>query len=289
MLVVGGAMVYGALAKKEEKQVRPFSFFAAVCAFIFAAQMLNFPIGGGTSGHFMGGALAALLLGPWGALYALAVVLAVQGLFFADGGMMAFGINALNMGLVGGALAWPLMKRLRSVLPEGKTGLLMTAFAGSWLSLMMASAVCALALAASGASPLAKVFPAMLTVHAQIGLGEALMTATLVALLIKMRRTDLLPSWCGVQTRPVVAVENKRFVTASLIIALMLAVLVSPFASAFPDGLEHVAQAQGFIARAEDGIALWTFDSNAMANFAGVLLTFISALAVGRFAQKRGV
>ena len=156
-------------------------------AFVFAAQMLNFPVAGGTSGHFLGAALAALLLGPWLACLVLAVVLAVQAFLFADGGITALGANVLNMGAIGGVVVGGLMLAVRKALPNTRTALLGAAAAGAWLAVMAGAAACAVELAVSGTVPLATVLPAMLGVHAVIAVGEAVITVAAVSAVLATR------------------------------------------------------------------------------------------------------
>lgn len=156
---------------------------------IFAAQMLNFPILGGASGHVLGASFAALLLGPWAACLVLSLVVTVQCLLCADGGITALGSNIVNMGVVGVFAGWASTRLLRAILP-GHRALLAVAL-GAWCSVMAAAAACALELGCSGA-PLAAVLPAMLSVHAVIGLGEALITTAVVSTILAAR-PDLLP------------------------------------------------------------------------------------------------
>lgn len=221
----------------------------ALAALVFAAQMVNFPVGGGTSGHFIGGALAAILLGPSAALVVLTVVLAVQSVAFADGGMTALGLNVLNMGLVGGVLASFAAQKIRGLMPNGTFGFLAAVGMASWASVVLASGACAVELAVSGVSPLAVVLPAMLGTHALIGLGEAAMTVAVVCAVLSVR-PDVLPSWAGVD-QSVRKVSDRSFVGASLIVAFAIALFLSPFASAFPDGLEKVAFDNGFASMME--------------------------------------
>ena len=143
-------------------------------AFVFAAQMLNFPVAGGTSGHFLGAALAAILLGPWLACLVLAVVLVVQAFVFADGGITALGANILNMGVIGALLVGGLMLAARrGAAAAAAARCSRVAGVGAWLAVMAGAAACALELAISGTVPLGTVLPAMLGVHALIGVGEA--------------------------------------------------------------------------------------------------------------------
>src|SRR3954453_12316124 len=143
-------------------------------AFVFAAQMLNFPVAGGTSGHFLGAALAAILLGPWLGCLTLAVVIGVQAFVFADGGITALGANVLNMGVIGALLVGGLMHVAKTVAPRA---ILAIAAGGAWLAVMAGAAATSFELALSGTVPLSTVLPAMLGTHALIGAGEAIITA----------------------------------------------------------------------------------------------------------------
>jgi cobalt/nickel transport system permease protein len=154
-------------------------------AFIFAAQMLNFPISGGTSGHFLGGVLAAVLLGPAAGFLVLLTVLIVQCLMFADGGITALGANVLNMGLVGSVVGYGIYYVLNKM-TAGKVPLLMAGVA-SWFSIVLAAAACALELALSGTIPLDVALPAMAGTHAFIGIGEALITVAALGLILSVR------------------------------------------------------------------------------------------------------
>ena len=163
-------------------------------AFVFAAQMLNFPVAGGTSGHFLGAALATVLLGPWLACLVLAVVLATQSFVFADGGVSALGANVLNMGVLGALGAGGVMLAARRVLPRRRGVLLAVAGAGAWLAVVSGAAGTAACLALSGTVPLGTVLPAMLAVHVVIGVGEAVVTVAALSALMAAR-PDLLGAW----------------------------------------------------------------------------------------------
>ena len=156
-------------------------------AFVFAAQMLNFPVAGGTSGHFLGAALAAILLGPWLACLTMAVVLGLQAFLFADGGITALGANVLNMGVIGALLVGGLMLASRSKLRKSRTLLLGITAVGAWLAVMAGAAATAVELALSGTVPLHTVLPAMLGVHAVIALGEAVITVAAVSAVLAAR------------------------------------------------------------------------------------------------------
>jgi cobalt/nickel transport system permease protein len=158
-----------------------------LAAFIFAAQMLNFPIAGGTSGHFLGATLAAVLLGPWLACLVMAVVIAVQAFAFADGGVSALGANVLNMGVLGALLAGLLVATAMRALPHTRTAFLGVVGVVSWLAVMAGATATSVELALSDTVPLATSLPAMLGVHALIGLGEALITVTAVSAVLAAR------------------------------------------------------------------------------------------------------
>jgi cobalt/nickel transport system permease protein len=158
-----------------------------LAAFIFAAQMLNFPIAGGTSGHFLGATLAAVLLGPWLACLVMAVVLAVQAFAFADGGISALGANVLNMGVLGALLAGYLVLASTKVLPPTRPAFLGVVGVVSWLAVVTGAAATSAELALSDTVPLRTSLPAMLGVHTLIGIGEAVITVTAVGAVLASR------------------------------------------------------------------------------------------------------
>jgi cobalt/nickel transport system permease protein len=181
------AVGYGLRRAEVDLDDRRVPLLGVTAAFVFAAQMLNFPVAGGTSGHFLGAALAAVLLGPWLACLVLAVVLAVQAFLFADGGITALGANVLNMGLIGGVVVGGLMLAARKALPNSRTALLGVAGGGAWLAVVAGATACAIQLAISGTVPLGTVLPAMLGVHAIIGIGEAAITVAAVSAVLTTR------------------------------------------------------------------------------------------------------
>ncbi|HEU0297722.1 MAG TPA: energy-coupling factor ABC transporter permease [Anaerolineales bacterium] len=216
-----------------EKQV---PLMGVMAAFIFAAQMINFPIAGGTSGHLLGGALAAITLGPWAGMLVMTAVIAVQGLLFQDGGLLVMGANILNMGLLTSVVGYGLY---RSVLGKSQSTKLAVAGVAAWLSVMTGALATALQLWLSGTARLEIVLPAMLTVHALIGLGEALITVAALGFIFRTR-PDLLDE------ESVSAQGSRGWVISGALIALMV-ILLSPVASADPDGLERVAGDLGFL------------------------------------------
>jgi cobalt/nickel transport system permease protein len=158
-----------------------------LAAFIFAVQMLNFPVAGGTSGHLLGATLAAVLLGPWIACLVMAVVLVTQCFAFADGGVSALGANIVNMGVLGALLAGFLIKALTPILPKSRGAFLGLVGVTSWLAVMIGAAATSAELAISGTVPLGTVLPAMFGVHALIGIGEAVITVAAVSAVLASR------------------------------------------------------------------------------------------------------
>jgi cobalt/nickel transport system permease protein len=256
-------------------------------AFVFAAQMLNFPVAGGTSGHLLGGVLAGVLLGPGAAAIVIACVLLVQALIFSDGGVLALGANIFNMAFVGAVAGHAIYRLTRRFLP-GLRGRITAVFFAGWCSTLLASMMCAGELAWSGTLAPDVVFPAMLSIHSLIGVGEGLITA-LVILAIARTRPDLLAGEAPATGRG----TGLEFLAFGLVIALGLAIFVSPYACAWPDGLDKVAQKFGFEGRAALLIKTWIPDyrmpgisseglATAVAGAIGTLVMFGLACVIGR-------
>jgi len=186
-VVAAGAVAYSLRRADRELDEDRVPLLGVTAAFIFAVQMLNFPVAGGTSGHLMGAALATVLLGPWLACLVLSVVLTAQAFVFADGGISALGANVLNMGVVGALCTGFLMVCARRVLPRTRAGFLAVVAGGAWLAVMAGAAATSLELALSGTVPLGTVLPAMLGVHALIGVGEAVITVAAVGAVLAAR------------------------------------------------------------------------------------------------------
>ncbi|GFP20968.1 cobalt/nickel transport system permease protein [Candidatus Hakubella thermalkaliphila] len=193
-VISAGALGYGIKKVNQKLGERQVPLLGLTAAFIFAAQMLNFPVVGGTSGHFLGGVLAAVLLGPWAACLIMAVVLIVQSIGFADGGLTALGANIFNMGVVGGILSYYVFVAVKKCVPRTRLGFLSSVAIASWLSIVLASASGAFQLAVSGTSPLHVALPAMVGVHMLIGIGEAII-ATAVVSIVLGTRPDLVSTY----------------------------------------------------------------------------------------------
>lgn len=248
---IGGAAWAAAKCEQKPDVVR----FASVSALIFAAQMVNFPIQSGTSGHLLGGVLAAAMLGtPFGVL-SLALVLAVQSLLFSDGGVAVLGANVVNMSLIGAGLGGLLAGQVRS---RSGLSLLRLGFA-AWISVPLAALACSVELAFAGSVPFAASAPAMLRTHALIGIGEALITVLAFSLL------------------PAVETDSRKTAFVPALTAMLVALLLSPFASNLPDGLEWVAAKLGFLHAAAPSFVA-PLSGYSLPGLQGALSTGISGL-----------
>ncbi len=225
---------------------RQIPLMGVLAAFIFAAQMINFPVAGGTSGHLLGGALAAILLGPWAAVLVMTSVIAVQGLLFQDGGLLAMGFNTINMGILTAFLGYAVYSAVRKALNGTPMAAVIGAAMAAWIAVEAAAAATSLELAISGTSALDVALPAMIGVHAVIGLGESLVTAGAVAF-VQQTRPDLMPHAQASAS----STRGTGWIAAGLVLALAVA-FASPLASSHPDGLERVAEDKAFIDEAED-------------------------------------
>lgn len=223
-----------------ERQVPVMGVLAAA---IFAGQMLNFTVIGGTSGHLMGAAIATILLGPWAAILVMTTVVGVQALIFQDGGLLALGSNIFNMGIIGVAVSYFVYRSIYRLSQGKRWGILGGGFIAAWASIFIAALAVALQLALSGTSPANIAIPAMAAIHALIGVGEGLITISALALLLATR-PDLVSAGEAQQK------GSAAVWVGGLALALLLAV-ASPLASANPDGLEWVAEQKGFLDTAQ--------------------------------------
>jgi cobalt/nickel transport system permease protein len=273
---------------RRELPPRRLPLLGLAAAFLFAAQMLNFPVAAGTSGHLIGGVLVAALLGPSAAVVVLTTVLIVQCFLFADGGVSALGANIFNMALLGAVGGYGVYRLLGRVRPGVRGRITAVAFAG-WFSTVLAAIGCAGQLAWSGTVGWGAAFTAMTGVHLLIGLGEGLISALVLAG-VERARPDLVHQ----PERASAGAGVGLFVGYGLLVAIGLAVFVAPFASSWPDGLEHVAEKLGFVAKAVSapvsapvpdyampGVS-WAVGATALAGVAGALVVFCLAWLLGR-------
>jgi cobalt/nickel transport system permease protein len=248
VLWVVSLVVIGYALKRVNQDLgeRQVPMMGVLAACIFAGQMLNFSVTGGTSGHLVGATIATILLGPWAAMLVLTCVVGVQALIFQDGGLLALGANIFNMAIVGVTVSYFTYRTIQKLAGGRSWGVFAGGFAAGWLSVFIAALACALQLALSGTSPANLAIPAMGGIHALIGVGEGLITVGALAFLQATRR-DLVHSADSQAAQPA---GGRAVWVAGLLIALALAV-ASPLASSHPDGLEWVAQQQGFVHAAQ--------------------------------------
>jgi len=241
-------------------------------ALIFVLQMINFPVAAGTSGHLLGGALAVIVLGPRLGLICLSVVVIIQSLLFADGGLSALGINVLNMAIVTSATSWFIVKYWIKFIGKNKTSIVTVSVLAGILSVVFSSIAFTIQYAIGGtiSIPVGTVLIAMVSTHLIIGLGEGIITALIITLLMRVR-PDLVYAYDRSE-------ENTTKVSfyGLFIILILLLSLVTPFASSSPDGLESVAEEFGFTQT--DGIVLLLDDYGINAINNNFLSTVLSAL-----------
>ncbi|MHB9851767.1 energy-coupling factor ABC transporter permease [Streptomyces krungchingensis] len=270
-VVAAGAVAVSLRGARRELDERTAPLAGLVAAFIFAVQMLNFPVAAGTSGHLLGGALAAILVGPFTGVLCVSVVLLMQGILFADGGLTALGVNITDMAIVTTVVAYAAFRGLVKVLPRKRRSVTVAAFISALLSVPAAAVAFTLIYAVGGTTdvPIAKVATAMIGVHVLIGIGEAAITALTVGAVIAVR-PDLVYGARGLQQRlrlrvdgelvdapaatpvPAAARSSHRKVwITGLVTSLVLAGFVSFYASASPDGLEKVAKDKGIDTKVE--------------------------------------
>jgi cobalt/nickel transport system permease protein len=262
-----------------------------MAAFIFAAQAINFPVAAGTSGHLLGGAFAAIVMGPWAATLMMTAVIAIQALLFQDGGLLVMGWNILNMGVFATFAGYAGYAFMKGIFGDRNEARLSGAFLGAWISVEVSAMATAFELAASGTSPIHLALPAMAGIYALIGLGEALITTGGISFLL-VTRPEVVR---GGETAP--GRKGALAVAFGLAISLGLAIL-SPLASSKPDGLEFIAEKQGFLTRMQRPLLQILPDytvsgvsdqalATMLAVAVGTLVVFGIALLVGRTAARR--
>jgi cobalt/nickel transport system permease protein len=275
---------------KRDMDERKVPLMGVVAAAIFAGQMLNFPVAAGTSGHLLGAALATILLGPWAAVLVMTIVVSAQALIFQDGGIAALGANLFNMAVIGVFVSYTVYRAVQRLSKGAKWGVFVGGFLAAWTSIFIASLAAALELAFSATSPANLAVPAMALVHSVIGIGEGLITVGALAFVYAVR-PDL------VRTTDQKQVGGKIVWIAGLLIAVALAV-ASPLASANPDGLEFVAEEQGFIEKAQanpydiipDYVMPGIADESAAtiaAGILGVIVVFLVTIGVAYLRRNR--
>ncbi|MFI8948315.1 energy-coupling factor ABC transporter permease [Streptomyces sp. NPDC053750] len=275
-VVAAGAIAVSLRGARRELDERTAPLAGLVAAFIFAVQMLNFPVAAGTSGHLLGGALAAILVGPFTGVLCVSVVLLMQGILFADGGLTALGVNITDMAIVTTVVAYALFRGLVKVLPRTRRSVTVASFVAALVSVPAAALAFTLLYWIGGTTDVAigKVATAMVGVHLLIGIGEAAITALTVGAVIAVR-PDLVYGARGLTQKlklrvggelvdvpdaepapaPAAARSHRKVWITGLVASLVLAGFVSFYASADPDGLEKVAADKGIDKKTEEHAA----------------------------------
>jgi cobalt/nickel transport system permease protein len=299
VLAVGG-MAFGLKRLECQLRERTAVLMGTMAAFVFAAQMVNFPIGPlPISGHLLGGVLSAVMLGPWAGAAVIAAVLIVQCLLFGDGGLTALGANFVNMGLIGAVGGYAIYAPIRRMI-GGRKGVLLGAMIAAWFSVILASGAFAVELAASGRrADFFTVLGLMALVHAAIGVGEAVITG-LVVRFILLARPDLIFDPDLKTASP--ALRWGQLAIAGLAVSLAVAVFLGPFASEHPDGLEWAGGSGqlGFLRERPPllpaplaeyripGLDGHVKIASALAGLTGTLIVFVVGLGLARALSRPG-
>ena len=317
LIAAGAVGVSLQRANRELRETGP-ALAGLTAAFVFAVQMVNFPVGAGTSGHLLGGALAAALVGPWTAVLVMSTVLLVQGLLFADGGLTALGTNITLMGLITVLVGYFVTRALLQALPKRVGSVVPATAIGAMISVPVAAFAFTGLYAVGGAVeiPIAKLATAMVGWHILVGLGEAVITAAVLSAVVATR-PDLVYAARHLQKDLVLVdadgnistVAPDRTITpkpagrglgVGVAVTFLIAGVISLFASAHPDGLEFVGTKLGFESAAKSSAAASspladygvsgignTQVSGALAGIIGVLVTIAVGLAIAKLASIR--
>jgi cobalt/nickel transport system permease protein len=241
---------------KEQMTEKMVPLAGIAAAFVFAAQMFNFPVAAGTTGHLLGGALAAILLGPHVGALVVTVVVVVQALAFADGGLTALGYNVLNMAIIPAYGGYAAYSGFRRILPQGRRGVVAATGLAAGVSVIFSAAAFSIQwlFGATAPVPFDTVFGAMVGVHTMIGIGEGVISALTVGAVLSAR-PDLVFGASDLDRAQLEESDRaplRVFVIASVLVTMLLATVVSQFAVDDPDGLEAVAEDTGFISSGQE-------------------------------------
>lgn len=292
LLWIVSIVILGYTLKRVGKDMheRKVPLVGVLAAAIFAGQMLTFTIAGGTSGHLMGAAIATILLGPWTATLVMTSVVSIQALIFQDGGLLAMGANIFNMAVVGVAVSYMAYRTIQKLSGGPRWSIYAGGFIAAWLSIEIVALSVAFQLALSGTSPANIAIPTMGSIHAIIGVGEGLITIGALAFIFAAR-PDFLEA----------GKEQPSGGVIIWVIGLLLAIglaIASPLASSHPDGLEWVAERQGFLASGKAPLYNLIPDyilpcvsnealATVLAGIVGTLIVFGVALAIAYTRRSR--
>lgn len=284
--VISVAVVGLALRQaKSQLKDRAIPLAGITAAFVFAAQMFNFPVAAGTTGHLLGGALAAILLGPSVGVVVVTIVVVVQALAFADGGLTALGYNVLNMAIIPAYGGYAVFRLVRSWLPKSTGGVVGATGVAAWASVVMSSVAFSIEWLFGASAPISfdDVFVAMVGVHALIGIGEGVISSLATGAVLASR-SDLAYGASDLEQAQLAdtKVKPRIFVIGGVLVALVFAAVVSQFAVDNPDGLERVAEDTGFISSGSDhALADFIFADYATAGISNEALSLAVAGVVG--------
>ena len=298
-----GAIAYSLRQLRTDLQDRAVPLTGMMAAIVFAGQMVNFPLLGlPVSGHLLGGALAAVLLGPWAGCLAISMVLIVQAVLFSDGGLMSLGANILNMGVVGAWGGYAVYSTTKRALGKSPGATIASAMVAAWLSVLAAAALfCGeflISARAAGVDPRG-LLALMVMYHAFIGVGEAMITGGILSFVLA-RRADLIPSLTSAGPMKTVG----GFVATGMVVALAVAAILAPFKSEHPDGLDAVSQEMGFASLETERPPLvlddyaipvpeplsksvpWPGLAVSLAGILGTIVVFVSAVALAAATRR---
>jgi cobalt/nickel transport system permease protein len=239
--IAGAGLAWASQTSASRHEDRTVPLLGIMSAFVFAGQMVNFPVASGTSGHLLGATLTGIVLGPAAATLSIATVVLVQCLLFQDGGVTALGANLLNMAVASPWVGWACYRLVRRLLPGSRTVAIACA---AWTSVMAAAVLCSLELASAGTVPFEVVAPTMLLTHAVIGVGEALITCAVASFALRIRPDLAFEPEIAPSRMPL----GRAFIAWSAA-GVGLILLLAPWASSAPDGLEFAADRLGFASR----------------------------------------
>jgi cobalt/nickel transport system permease protein len=233
---------------KQHLQDRLIPLAGITAAFVFAAQMFNFPVAAGTTGHLLGGALAAILLGPSVGVVVVTIVVVTQALAFADGGLTALGYNVFNMAVIPAYGGYAAFRMFRRWFPPTTGGVVGAAGLAAWSSVVMSSIAFSIEwlFGATAPIPFDDVLFAMVGVHVLIGVGEGVITSLAIGAVL-VSRSDLVFGASDLDRTQLAdtRVQTRTFVIGGALVAMVFATVVSQFAVNNPDGLERVAEDTG--------------------------------------------
>lgn len=303
-VAAAGAVAYSLHRLKDSMADRTIPLTGMTAAVVFAGQMVNFPLlGTPVSGHLLGGVLAAAFVGPWAGCLAITLVLVVQCVLFADGGLTTLGANVLNMGVVGAIGGHAVYQAVRRLMKDSPAAILTGAVVASWLSVMAAAFLFCVEFRLSWPRAdydFGRIFTLMVAFHSAIGVGEAVITGLAISFVLQQQPALVRPLQPGSA-----GVRVGRVALAGAVCALAIAAFLAPFASSYADGLDTVGQREFADRAAEphkivlddykiplpiagwEESAVWERVSVALAGIVGTAAVLGTALGLGWMVRRR--